>query len=166
MPLRNMSPTHTQKIHLYSYVFWSYGNTLNNDHQIGYYHFYTRMENTHTSHSCLQSHQNFHTRLSSNKTLLLLVVELLNFQKKVQAWMKHQNGKTPMLIIPNYFYWKKWLFWQLFYKNKWKDHRWLCALNIQHMLQKLHLLFYLKVCEMKSKFFHIWCKLNHVYLWR
>jgi len=41
------------------------------------------MENTHTSHFCLQSHQNFHTKLNSNKTLILLVVEPFGLQKKV-----------------------------------------------------------------------------------
>jgi hypothetical protein len=55
------------------------------------------MENTHTSHSCLQSHQNFRIGLSFNKTLHFLIVEPFGFQKKVQAWMKHQSGKTPML---------------------------------------------------------------------
>jgi hypothetical protein len=40
------------------------------------------MENTHTSHSCLQSHQNFHIGLSSNKTLHFLVVEPFGLQKK------------------------------------------------------------------------------------
>jgi hypothetical protein len=29
--------------------------------------------------------------------LHFLVVEPFGFQKKVQAWMKHQSGKTPML---------------------------------------------------------------------
>jgi hypothetical protein len=46
------------------------------------------MENTHTSHSFLQSHQNLHTKLSFNKTLLLLAMEPLDLQKKVQSWMK------------------------------------------------------------------------------
>ncbi len=52
------------------------------------------MENTHTSHYCLQSHKNFHTKLNSNKTLLLFTIEPLGLQKKVQAWMKHQKWKN------------------------------------------------------------------------
>jgi hypothetical protein len=85
-----------------------------------YYHVCTTMENTHTSHSCLQLHKNFHTRLSSNKTLLLLAIEPFGLQKIVQAWMKHQSGKTLMPIIPNCFYWKKNCFDSCFIKTSGK----------------------------------------------
>jgi hypothetical protein len=44
------------------------------------------------------------TKLNFNKTLLLLAMEPLGLQKKVQAWMKYQSGKNPMLAIPNSSY--------------------------------------------------------------
>jgi hypothetical protein len=63
-----------------------------------YCHFYTRMENTHTSHFCFQSHQNFHTRLSSNKTLLFLIVNPLVSKKRCKHGWNVKVGKLLCLL--------------------------------------------------------------------